>query len=225
MSTTVGQALREARLQSGLDLYEVKRVTKISVPVLRAMEEDRWEEVPAPGAEALLEIYARFLGLDEQSLLAEPGAREPSRGEHTRSVLLAIGLAALVGLAIGLVGLGPLGGSEGGDNVTTGVAGTTTTATTTTAPVSIEVSTHALVWVCLVDQRGHPVINGLNLVRDQTVGPYEGKAFEVTFGNGKVDLTVNGQPVNVPPIAEPFGYRITPDGVTRLAPEDRPTCS
>jgi cytoskeleton protein RodZ len=220
----IGQVLREARLKRGLDLYEVKRVTKISVPTLRAMEEDRWEDVPAPGAEALLEIYARFLGLDEQSLLAEPGAREPSRSEHTRSVLLAIGLAALVGLAIGLVGLGPLGGSEGGDNVTTGVAGTTTTATTT-APVSIEVSTHALVWVCLVDQRGHPVINGLNLVRDQTVGPYEGKAFEVTFGNGKVDLTVNGQPVNVPPIAEPFGYRIRPDGVTRLAPEDQPTCS
>ena len=56
----------------------------------------------------------------------------------------------------------------------------------------------ALVWVCLVDQRRRPVINGLNLVAGQTVGPYNGKSFEVTFGNGKVDLTVNGQPVDVP---------------------------
>src|SRR6266508_4558822 len=67
----VGQVLREARLKRGLDLYEVKRVTKISVPALRAMEEDRWEEVPAPGAEVLLETYAEFLELDAQSLLAE----------------------------------------------------------------------------------------------------------------------------------------------------------
>ena len=62
-----GQVLREARLKRGLDLYEVKRVTKISVPALRAMEEDRWEDVPAPGAETLGEIYAQFLGLDERT--------------------------------------------------------------------------------------------------------------------------------------------------------------
>jgi hypothetical protein len=222
----VGQVLREARLKRGIDLYEVKRVTKISVPALRAMEEDRWEEVPAPGAEALLEVYARFLGLDEQSLLAEPGAREPHQGTHTRSVLLTIGFAALVGLIIGLVGLGPLGGSGGGGGgtVTTGVTVQTTT-TTATAPVSIQISTHALVWVCLVDHRGHPVINGLNLVRDQTVGPYNGKAFDVAFGNGKLDLTVNGQPVDVPNIAAPFGFRITPEGATRVPPSDQPTCT
>ena len=102
---------------------------------------------------------------------------------------------------------------------------TQTTATTPAAPVSIQISTHALVWVCLVDQRGRPVINGLDLVRDQTVGPYDGKAFDVAFGNGKVDLTVNGQPVDVPKIAAPFGYRITPEGATRLAPSDQPTCT
>ena len=51
----VGQVLREARLQRGLDLYEVKRVTKISVPALRAMEEDRWESLPADEAEEHLE--------------------------------------------------------------------------------------------------------------------------------------------------------------------------
>jgi transcriptional regulator with XRE-family HTH domain len=223
----VGQVLREARLKRGLDLYEAKRVTKISVPALRAMEEDRWDDVPAPGSEALLEIYAQFLGLDEQSLLAEPSIHEPHRGEHTRSVLLAIGVAALVGLIIGLVVTGPLGGSGGGSGVTeTRTSAAAQTATTTAgSPVSIEISTHALVWVCLVDGRGRPLINGLNLVRDQTVGPYDGKAFDVAFGNGKLDLTVNGQPVDVPNIAAPFGYRITPEGTTRLAPADEPTCT
>jgi len=221
----VGQVLREARLQRGLDLYEVKRVTKISVSSLRAMEEDRWEDLPESEAEEQLTAYADFLGLDHLVLAEQPG-RDAGPGAHTRSVLLAVGFAALVGLIIGLVGLGPLGGSGGGGGgaVTTGVAVQTTT-TTASAPVSIQISTHALVWVCLVDHRGHPVINGLNLVRDQTVGPYNGKAFEVAFGNGKLDLTVNGQPVDVPNIAAPFGFRITPEGATRLTPSEEPSCS
>jgi cytoskeleton protein RodZ len=223
----VGQALREARLKRGLDLYEVKRVTKISVPALRAIEEDRWEDVPAPGAEALLEVYARYLGLDEQSLLAEPRTDQRHPGWQRRGVLLVIGFAALVGVIIGLVAVGPLGGSGGNEATSASSIAqtTTTTATTPSAPVSVEIRTNALVWVCLVDQRGRPVINGLDLIRDQTVGPYDGKAFDVTFGNGKLDLTVNGQPVDVPNIAAPFGFRITPDGATRLAPSDQPSCT
>ncbi len=222
----VGEVLREARLKRGLDLYEVKRVTKISVPALRAMEEDRWDDVPAPGSEALLEVYARFLGLDEGALLAEPRRTERHPGRHRRGILLVIGIAAVVGLIIGLVAVAPLGGGGGESTTAETVARTTTTTTTTaSAPVSVEIHTSALVWVCLVDQRGRPVINGLSLVKDQTVGPYDGKAFDVTFGNGNVDLTVNGQPVNVPAIAAPLGYRITPDGARRLAPGDEPTCA
>ena len=38
------------------------------------MEEDRWDDVPAPVPEALLEAYARFLGLDDQALVAEPSS-------------------------------------------------------------------------------------------------------------------------------------------------------
>ena len=51
------------------------------------------------------------------------------------------------------------------------------------------------------------------------------RSFDVTFGNGKIDLTVNGEPVNVPAIAAPLGYRITPDGARRLAPGAEPTCA
>ncbi len=161
----VGQALREARLNRGLDLYEIKRVTKISIPALRAMEEDRWDDVPAPGPEALLEIYAQYLGLDEQALLTEPRSEGRHGGSHRRGVLLVIGIVAVVGLIIGLVAVGPLGGGGGkGTNAGTVALTTTTTATTASAPVSVEITTNALVWVCLIDQRGHPVINGLNLV-------------------------------------------------------------
>jgi Helix-turn-helix domain len=222
MKMEIGEALREARLRRGLDLYEVHRVTKISVESLRAMEEDRPTPLPAAEAEEQRAAYARFLGLDEDRLLAESGGRERDSRWRTRSVLLAIGFAAVVGVIIGLVGLG---GGGGGTQVTTSAAPRATTTTTPSPPVSVRISTHALVWVCLVDQRQRPVINGLSLVRDQKVGPYDGKAFDVTFGNGKVDLTVNGEPVNVPPIAAPLGYRITPEGATRLDPADQPTCT
>src|SRR6266508_6069892 len=137
----VGQVLREARLKRGLDLYEVKRVTKISVPSLRAMEEDRWEEVPAPGAEVLLETYAEFLELDAQSLLAEPRSQQRHAGRPRRGVLLVIGFAAVVGLIIGLVAIGPLGGGGGESSTEATNAGSApqiTTATTPSAPVSVE---------------------------------------------------------------------------------------
>ena len=71
MTTKVGQVLREARLQRGIDLYEVQRVTKVRVQTLRAMEEDRWDAVPADEAEADLSAYARFLGVDEQELIEQ----------------------------------------------------------------------------------------------------------------------------------------------------------
>ena len=220
-----GEALREARLQRGLDLYEVHRVTKIPVHTLRAMEEDRWAEVPE--AEGRLAAYAGFLGVEDPGPI-ERGAGEPAAHWRPPGVLLAVGFAALVGVIIGLVAIGPLGGSDGGKKETeTANSGATpqTTTRTVSSPVSVEISTHALVWVCLVDQRGQPVINGLNLLRDQSAGPYDGRSFDVTFGNGKVDLTVNGQPVDVPNIAAPFGYRITPEGAMRLRPSDQPTCT
>jgi len=161
--------------------------------------------------------------------MAESGGGERTDGLRPGAVLPVLVVAAVVGLTIGLVVGGPLG-SGGGESparvaVLDQAPRTTTVSTGPTAPVSIQITTHALVWVCLIDGRGHPVINGLNLIRDQTVGPYDGKSFDVAFGNGKVDLTVNEQPVDVPAIAAPFGYRITRDGATRLPPADQPSCT
>jgi hypothetical protein len=38
-------------------------------------------------------------------------------------------------------------------------------------------------------------------------------------------MTVDGQAQQVPQVAEPLGYRITPEGVRRLAPSSQPTCA
>jgi hypothetical protein len=141
-------------------------------------------------------------------------------------VLAVVGVAALVGLVIGFA-VGPLGGSgvsRVSQPTTSANPSTPSTPTVAGDPVSVEFVTKKLVWVCLVDERGTAVIDGQNLLADQTVGPYAAKSFEVAFGNGAIDLTVNGEPVDVPPIAAPLGYRITPAGVTRLGPSEEPTC-
>ena len=70
MSPQVGQRLRAARTEQGIELSEVERVTKIRRKFLRAMEENRWDELPGPAyAEGLLDIYSRFLDLDHKELL------------------------------------------------------------------------------------------------------------------------------------------------------------
>src|SRR4030095_13037375 len=72
MATRIGQALREARLERGIELSEVERVTKIRVKFLRAMEEERWEELPEPVyARGFLSAYARYLDLDDGPLVEE----------------------------------------------------------------------------------------------------------------------------------------------------------
>ena len=262
MASQVGQALRDARTGRGIDLTEVERVTKIRVKFLRAMEEDRWEELPAPYyARGFLSTYAGFLGLDDEALVEEyrstfEGADQaesiPPRVVHPgvvvkhrhsiKSVAVAIaGLLALV--ALGLVVVGSLGSSNDGGKEThhreqgsAGVGRTkTATGATPAAPagalpagqgsaVSLELRSTAAVWVCLVDDQGHALVNGETLSAGDTRGPFDGPGFEMTFGNGSVEMTVDGERANVPPVAQPLGYRVTPSGVRKLVPSAQPNC-
>jgi cytoskeletal protein RodZ len=261
MAPPVGQALREARKERGIKLSEVERVTKIRVKFLRAMEEDRWDDLPAPAyARGFLSTYARFLDLDDQALVdqykrtAEPTAKaEPipyqvvQRGGGARrrpirpAAMVVAGLLAATVLGLVIVGLlGDADGTDDGRDLaeqrerTAGDSATdeeSTTDETTTeestalaSEVSVELRSTATVWVCLVDDGGGTFVNGETLTANEVRGPFEGSAFEVTFGNGSVEMTVDGEPAEVPPVAEPLGYRITPSGVRELEPSSAPTC-
>jgi cytoskeleton protein RodZ len=66
----IGKTLRQAREQRGLRLEDVARVTKISTRYLRAIENERFEALPAPFyARSCLREYADFLGLDSDRLV------------------------------------------------------------------------------------------------------------------------------------------------------------
>jgi hypothetical protein len=255
MAKPVGQSLREARLERGIELTEVERVTKIRVKFLRAMEGDRWEELPAPAyARGFLQTYARYLDLDDEALVeqyretVEPedaggpipagiirsGTIEPRRSLRPPTFLLA-GLAGVVAVAAVVVAIASIGGSGSGGGskphhgrkASSTPTSSTTTGTTTTAPsseLSVELSPTADVWVCLVDNRRRALVDGETLTAGDMRGPFTGRGFEVTFGNGSVEMTVNDEPADIPPSASPLNYRITPSGVKELASGAGPTC-
>ena len=252
MNKSVGQVLQNARTGQGLDLTEVERVTKIRVKFLRAMEEDRWEALPAPVyARSFLASYARFLGLDDEHLVEEyertvpeadrvepiPAGTIRAGGISPRRRPLKptlIGVAAVAAaLVVALVIAALLGGSDNGGGSEKKRAAkqkpSNTPAVTATTPapgseVSLELRSTAPVWVCLVDSDDRALL-AETVPTGEKRGPFEARAFDVTFGNGSVEMTVNGQPASVPPLAEPLGYRITTSGVRRLDSSSEPTCT
>ncbi|HKH22975.1 MAG TPA: helix-turn-helix domain-containing protein [Solirubrobacterales bacterium] len=206
-------------------------------------------------ARGFLATYASFLDLDGDELVErykrsveEAGRAEriPSSVIHPGSIsrprsvrppaLLIAGAVALV--ALGLVIAVSLGGSDNGGKTggkkqrseagRTGPsteATTTTSTTTTSEEVSLELRATDLVWVCLVDERDRQLVAGETLSANEVRGPFSAREFALNLGNGSVEMTVDGEAIDVPALAEPIGYRVTPEGVRDLAPSESPTCA
>lgn len=66
----IGTTLRDARLERGLSIDEVARATRISSRFLVALEEDDYDELPAPVyVRGFLRLYAEQVGLDAEALI------------------------------------------------------------------------------------------------------------------------------------------------------------
>lgn len=69
---TFGENLRREREMRGVTLEEIGESTKISLRLLRAIEEDHFSELPGGVfTRSFIRSYARYLGLDEEHVLAE----------------------------------------------------------------------------------------------------------------------------------------------------------
>jgi flagellar biosynthesis protein FlhG len=67
-----GARLRRNRLQRGLDLEEISRITKVSLTYLRFIEEDRFDGLPAPVyVRGFVTAYARCLGLEATRVVGD----------------------------------------------------------------------------------------------------------------------------------------------------------
>lgn len=66
----LGQQLREAREARGLSVDDVAQGTRIRAAYIRALEEERFADLPAPVyVRGFLRNYATFLGLDAEELI------------------------------------------------------------------------------------------------------------------------------------------------------------
>jgi len=79
----IGSSLREARIRQGIDFPALEQGTKIRAKYLRALEDERFELLPAHTyVKGFLRSYADFLGLDGQLYVDEYNSRYVTGGEE-----------------------------------------------------------------------------------------------------------------------------------------------
>jgi cytoskeleton protein RodZ len=255
VETEIGTTLREARIRHKVDLAEIEQRTKIRVRYLRALENEEWDLLPGPTyARSFIRTYASFLGLDgdrladdfrrlQEDRAAEPvGVREPhplparlaGAGGGPRfgaGFLAALAAAALVVVLVVLSltgGSGDDGGSPSSEPVkgaAKGGKGQQTAAAKRQRQVSIRLTASSEVWVCALAADGTPVVNGEILTTGTQRGPFHSGKFDLAFGNGGIDLEVDGKPFQVKDTPSPLGYEVTRDGVRLLPEGTRPDCT
>ena len=80
----IGSSLREARLRQDIDFPALEQGTKIRAKYLRALEDERFELLPAHTyVKGFLRSYADFLGLDGQLYVDEYNSRYIPGDEET----------------------------------------------------------------------------------------------------------------------------------------------
>jgi cytoskeletal protein RodZ len=144
----IGNSLREARLRQGLDLARVEDDTKIRARYLQALEDERFDVLPAETyVKGFLRTYAEYLGLDghlyvdefnsrfassleEPVVSSPPPRRRPTRG--TGSGLVVVVLAGIVAVAVLVV----VAFAFSSDPTADPTAGTKTPTQTVTTPTS-----------------------------------------------------------------------------------------
>lgn len=84
---TVGHILKEERERKFYTLDEVEKATKIRKELLEALEEDQYSKLPPPTfIQGFIKNYGRFLGLNQEKLLAI-FRREFSERSHPPRIL------------------------------------------------------------------------------------------------------------------------------------------
>jgi hypothetical protein len=116
----IGNSLREARTRRQIDLNVAEQATKIRVRYLRALEDERFDQLPSQTyVKGFLRTYADYLGLDGQLYVDEFNSRFATGEEHdarprrssarperrtrrleTSIVLIAVALVAIVTLVV-----------------------------------------------------------------------------------------------------------------------------
>jgi hypothetical protein len=149
--------------------------------------------------------------------------------------VIAAFVIALVVAALLVVGLSTGGGSNGGP-AQSGAQKTGAKAGTgqrqghgkKPAPAghSLALAAKGEVWVCLLDGKGKPLVDGVILAPGESEGSFRSGSFSLALGNGAVTMTVDGKQAKIPQPSSPIGFTVRSDGSVHELPEgERPTCS
>lgn len=255
MDGRIGDELRQERRARGIELEEVEAATGIRARFLRAIEDEEWEELPGEFyARAFTRTYARYLDLDpaefalgnrpdridedsdgprvEPQLVPEkPSARQSRPWRPVAAVLAAlVVIAAVVVLVAVLSGGGSTrsAGSGGSGKPAPGKQQKHQQQQPVAAPAatSLRLTATAEVWVCLLNGSGKPLIDGQILPAGEEAGPFHSRRYSMSFGNGAVELTVDGKAAPTPESSSPVGFAIGEGGKLSQIPEgERPECA
>jgi len=147
-------------------------------------------------------------------------------------------VAIVVAVAL-LVSAGGGGGTKSGEDTASGTTkgsgsskpkANATKAKGTAKPrskssVALRIEPTAEVWTCVLDAKGKPLVDGTTLAAGETAGPFHSRSYTAAFGNGSVEVTVDGRRAATPSTASPIGLAVDPHGKIRELPEGRrPTC-
>jgi hypothetical protein len=252
MDGPIGNVFREARNRRKIDLPEVEAATRIRVRYLRAIENEEWDVLPGGVyTRGFIRTYASFLGLDgerlaedfRRSVEGQSGpAPEPavataagrSRERYwpaPRASWIAVAAVILVAV-VAVVAIPGGGGGSGGGGASRGKAAAKARPHKQRQPaaaspgVSVRLAASAEVWVCVLDGRGRPLVDGQILETGAEEGPFRSGSFTVSFGNGEVSMLIDGKEAEIPATSSPIGYSIDSSGsLTKLGEAERPTCA
>jgi transcriptional regulator with XRE-family HTH domain len=249
----IGDELRQEREAREIDLEQVEAATGIRARFLAAIENEDWERLPGEFyARAFTRTYASYLGLDpaEFALESRPdrigeagdGPRveprqvpeAPSARKQRPLMPIAVALAGLVfvGAIVVLIVALSGGGSTKSSSSRPGHHHATAPGhgpKHQKAPppgTSLSLTATAEVWVCLLDGNGKPLIDGEILQPGSEAGPFRSRRYSMSFGNGSVELMVDGSPTHTPETGSPIGFAINQHGKLSEIPEgERPECA
>ena len=248
----IGEVLKQARSRAGLDIRAVEEQTKIRVKYLRALEDEEWDALPSSAyAKGFLRTYAHLLGLDGEALAdayrrqVETGRTDPTfLGDQVLErrrrlsaepqgppwLLIAVGLAVLVGavlLAIGLLGDDEeSGGGERGARAADGRRdGDRRESPAPQGSVTLSLAIREQVQICLVGGSGQALIDG-QVLNPGDQESYRRKRFELRFPSGyapeQFKLEIAGKPRRLPRVDGPAAYEvIAPQRIVDAEPPGR----
>ena len=239
-------------MRQRLDITDVEARTKIRAKYLRALENEDFGMLPGSTfVKSFLRTYAEFLGLDPHLLVEEyrarhdprdeseltPFARPPSGRQRSRPprrpgwLPAAAAVAAILGV---LLVLG-LTGNSSNDSASTTTTRTETKTTTSPAKRASERAAKPVVrrprtvrlrivptgptYVCMDKGSGTPVVYEGILSAPKS---WRARHLRINLGRRAVQITVNGDRVEVPAGSDPIGFDFRPTSRHELPLGQRP---